>query len=83
MKIITQEIFDTYFDEKKVKVYMRRLDLISNPVSGNKYFKLKRILNMLLNLNLNLLLHLVELIQIIFMQLYNCKAKQFKMYCFY
>ena len=42
MKIITQEIFDTCFYEKKVKVYMRRLDLISNPVSGNKYFKLKK-----------------------------------------
>ena len=42
MKIITQQIFDTCFDEKKVKVYMRRLDLISNPVSGNKYFKLKK-----------------------------------------
>ena len=42
MKIITKQIFDTCFDEKKVKVYMRRLDLISNPVSGNKYFKLKK-----------------------------------------
>ena len=27
--------------KKKLKVFMRRLDLISNPVSGNKYFKLK------------------------------------------
>ena len=42
MKIITKQIFDTCFDEKKVKVYMRRLDLISNQVSGNKYFKLKK-----------------------------------------
>ena len=41
MKIITQEIFDPSFNEKKIKVFMRRLDLISHPVSGNKYFKLK------------------------------------------
>ena len=41
MKIITQEIFDPSFNEKKIKVFMRRLDLISHPVAGNKYFKLK------------------------------------------
>jgi len=42
MKIITQEIFDACFSEKKVRVFMRRLDLISSPISGNKYFKLKQ-----------------------------------------
>ena len=41
MKFNTQEIFDVLFKEKEVKVFMRRLDLISSPVSGNKYFKLK------------------------------------------
>ena len=41
MKIVTHEIFDSLFEEKSIRVFMRRLDLISNPVSGNKYFKLK------------------------------------------
>ena len=41
MKIITQEIFDPCFKQKKVRVFMRRLDLISSKISGNKFFKLK------------------------------------------
>ena len=41
MKFNTQEIFDVLFKEKEVKVFMRRLDLINSPISGNKYFKLK------------------------------------------
>ena len=41
MKFNTQEIFDTFFKEKEIKVFMRRLDLINSPISGNKYFKLK------------------------------------------
>ena len=41
MKFNTQEIFDTFFKEKEIRVFMRRLDLINSPISGNKYFKLK------------------------------------------
>ena len=41
MKFNTQEIFDAFFKEKEIKVFMRRLDLINSPISGNKYFKLK------------------------------------------
>ena len=48
MKIITQEIFDPRFKQKKIRVFMRRLDLISSKISGNKFFSAKVAL---LNLN--------------------------------
>ena len=41
MKIVTHEIFDSLFEEKNIRVFIRRLDLIPKPISGNKYFKLK------------------------------------------
>ena len=41
MKIKTQEISHPFFKEKKIKLFVKRIDQIHDYVSGNKSYKLK------------------------------------------
>ena len=40
MNIETQEISSELFVNKRVRVFIKRLDKITSNISGNKYFKL-------------------------------------------
>ena len=41
MKIKTQEISNRIFEEKDVKLFVKRIDLTHEFISGNKWYKLK------------------------------------------
>ena len=41
MKIETQEISSSILEEKEVRLFIKRIDLIHPFISGNKWYKLK------------------------------------------
>ena len=41
MKIKTEEISLSILNQKKVRLFIKRIDLANNKISGNKYYKLK------------------------------------------
>ena len=41
MNIKTQEISHPLIEEKEIRLFIKRIDLIHSFVSGNKYYKLK------------------------------------------
>ena len=44
MNVKSYEIFDSLYIKINVKVFVKRLDLLDEDISGNKYFKLKYML---------------------------------------